>query len=243
MRRKKHKHTRRSVAFYKVHHGFREPYKVSRDKTHAFVEMSIGSGTDQAMVAAAGVAGRQLHPCYPGCQVRAVPAALCTADAPAVAANKQLWYMVQLMPQYASTLLYCAAAAHDWLHGCNVLTCPVSPWLQHHTASRCHHQPAGWNLQAVHHTLHQPRAQEHGGGHSRRSSSSAPPAATQVRTRPLQAASRMPPRAGRCCSRYQQHKVFAIACRQDAFIGACTVRVCNPGQQMGMVHQPQQQQQ
>lgn len=28
MRRKKHKHTRRAVKFYKIHHGFREPYKV-----------------------------------------------------------------------------------------------------------------------------------------------------------------------------------------------------------------------
>jgi hypothetical protein len=28
MRRKKHKHTRRSMAFYKVNYGFREPFKV-----------------------------------------------------------------------------------------------------------------------------------------------------------------------------------------------------------------------
>jgi hypothetical protein len=28
MRRKKHKHTRRAVAFYKVHYGFKEPFKV-----------------------------------------------------------------------------------------------------------------------------------------------------------------------------------------------------------------------
>lgn len=28
MRRKKHKHTRRTVKFFKIHHGFREPYKV-----------------------------------------------------------------------------------------------------------------------------------------------------------------------------------------------------------------------
>jgi len=28
MRRKKHKHTRKSMAFYKVNYGFREPYKV-----------------------------------------------------------------------------------------------------------------------------------------------------------------------------------------------------------------------
>jgi hypothetical protein len=38
-------------------------------------------------------------------------------------------------------------------------------------------------------------------------------------------------------------KVFAIACRQDAFNGACTVGVCIAGQQMRMVHQRQQQQQ
>eukprot|EP00775_Hariotina_reticulata_P012758 gene12758-12887_t len=31
MRRKKHKHTRRSVAFYKINHGFREPFKVLLD--------------------------------------------------------------------------------------------------------------------------------------------------------------------------------------------------------------------
>ena len=28
MRRKKHKHTRKTVAFYKVHYGFKEPFKV-----------------------------------------------------------------------------------------------------------------------------------------------------------------------------------------------------------------------
>lgn len=28
MRRKKHKHTRRSVSFYKINYGFREPFKV-----------------------------------------------------------------------------------------------------------------------------------------------------------------------------------------------------------------------
>ena len=28
MRRKKHKHTRRSMAFYRVNYGFREPFKV-----------------------------------------------------------------------------------------------------------------------------------------------------------------------------------------------------------------------
>ena len=28
MRRDKHKHTRRAVRFYRVHHGFREPFKV-----------------------------------------------------------------------------------------------------------------------------------------------------------------------------------------------------------------------
>ena len=28
MRRKKHKNTRRTVKFFKIHHGFREPYKV-----------------------------------------------------------------------------------------------------------------------------------------------------------------------------------------------------------------------
>lgn len=28
MRRKKHKHTRRAVAFYKVNYGMREPFKV-----------------------------------------------------------------------------------------------------------------------------------------------------------------------------------------------------------------------
>eukprot|EP00891_Asterochloris_glomerata_P003825 jgi/Astpho2/3825/Aster-x0178 len=31
MRRKKHKHTRRTVKFFKIHHGFREPYKVLMD--------------------------------------------------------------------------------------------------------------------------------------------------------------------------------------------------------------------
>lgn len=41
MRRKKHKHTRRSVAFYKVHHGFREPYKVSKDKVYAFLRSGL----------------------------------------------------------------------------------------------------------------------------------------------------------------------------------------------------------
>jgi U3 small nucleolar RNA-associated protein 23 len=30
MRRKKHKHTRRSVSFYKINHGFREPFKVQQ---------------------------------------------------------------------------------------------------------------------------------------------------------------------------------------------------------------------
>lgn len=28
MRRKKHKHTRRNVSFYKMHYGFKEPFKV-----------------------------------------------------------------------------------------------------------------------------------------------------------------------------------------------------------------------
>ena len=31
MRRLKHKHTRRTVKFYKIVHGFREPFKVCRD--------------------------------------------------------------------------------------------------------------------------------------------------------------------------------------------------------------------
>jgi hypothetical protein len=30
MRRKKHKHTRRSMAFYKINFGFREPFKARR---------------------------------------------------------------------------------------------------------------------------------------------------------------------------------------------------------------------
>jgi U3 small nucleolar RNA-associated protein 23 len=40
MRRKKHKHTRARVAFYKIHHGFREPYKVLLDGNfiHATLE-------------------------------------------------------------------------------------------------------------------------------------------------------------------------------------------------------------
>jgi hypothetical protein len=34
MRRKKHKHTRRTVSFYKINHGFREPFKVSFRALH-----------------------------------------------------------------------------------------------------------------------------------------------------------------------------------------------------------------
>jgi len=42
MRRKKHKHTRRAVAFYKVHHGMREPFKVLLDGNFIHAARSCG---------------------------------------------------------------------------------------------------------------------------------------------------------------------------------------------------------
>ncbi|KAL0030147.1 hypothetical protein WJX79_010990 [Trebouxia sp. C0005] len=59
MRRKKHKHTRRAVKFYKIHHGFREPYKVVLDSSfvHALLQANLKEATDLI----AGLLGGQVR--------------------------------------------------------------------------------------------------------------------------------------------------------------------------------------
>lgn len=42
MRRRKHKHVRRAMAFYRLHFGFREPFKVLLDGN--FVHATLASG-------------------------------------------------------------------------------------------------------------------------------------------------------------------------------------------------------
>jgi hypothetical protein len=50
MRRKKHKHTRRSVSFYKVNYGFREPFKVSRLRVQQQLSSSSSSSSRSSTV-------------------------------------------------------------------------------------------------------------------------------------------------------------------------------------------------
>ncbi|KAL3159300.1 hypothetical protein ABBQ32_011256 [Trebouxia sp. C0010 RCD-2024] len=59
MRRKKHKHTRRAVKFYKIHHGFREPYKVVLDSSfvHGLLQANLKAVTDLT----AGLLGGQVR--------------------------------------------------------------------------------------------------------------------------------------------------------------------------------------
>lgn len=59
MRRKKHKHTRRAVKFYKIHHGFREPFKVVLDSSfvHALLQANLKEATDLV----AGLLGGQVR--------------------------------------------------------------------------------------------------------------------------------------------------------------------------------------
>mmetsp|Transcript_8856 Transcript_8856/g.18923 ORF Transcript_8856/g.18923 Transcript_8856/m.18923 type:complete len:269 (+) Transcript_8856:108-914(+) len=51
MRRKKHKHTRRAVGFYKVHYGFHEPYKVLLDGNFIHATLTANMGELQPQLA------------------------------------------------------------------------------------------------------------------------------------------------------------------------------------------------
>ena len=64
MRRKKHKHTRKTVAFYKVHYGFKEPFKV--EVLRSMLCLAVGARgpllpctTKSAPLAAAAAARRR----------------------------------------------------------------------------------------------------------------------------------------------------------------------------------------
>ena len=74
MRRKKHKNTRRTVKFFKIHHGFREPYKVLFGavklavKQRALGSQAASPSTSHSL--RAGAHGWELCACHVDHQVR-----------------------------------------------------------------------------------------------------------------------------------------------------------------------------
>lgn len=49
MRRKKHKASRRAVKYYKIHFGFREPFKVRAARVWALSDVNCRAGTSKAL--------------------------------------------------------------------------------------------------------------------------------------------------------------------------------------------------